>query len=204
MRRTESATPAIGVLTAGALDGIGDVAGVCVGHTTLDDGAIQTGVTVIRPHDGDVYRDKVPAAVCVINGFDKSVGLMQIQELGVLETPIGLTNTFGVSAVSEAQIRSAIDANPEIGRSGPTLNPLVLECNDGYLNDLHAFAVTDEHYRSALSKARPEFERGAIVRPPNRAHGAPCGGRPCADRFGVWARQRRHCARILDGVHGSP
>ncbi len=64
MRRTESATPAIGVLTAGALDGIGDVAGVSVGHTTLDDGAIQTGVTVIRPHDGDVYRDKVPAAVC--------------------------------------------------------------------------------------------------------------------------------------------
>jgi D-aminopeptidase len=67
-----------------------------------------------------------------------------------------------VSAVSEAQIRSAIDANPEIGRSGPTLNPLVLECNDGYLNDLHAFAVTAEHYRSALSKARPEFERGAV------------------------------------------
>jgi len=100
----------IGSLVAGPRGTIADVAGVTVGHCTLAQGAVQTGVTVIRPHDGDVYRHKVPAAACVINGFGKSVGLVQVDELGTLDTPIALTHTFGVGAVAQAQIRAAIAA----------------------------------------------------------------------------------------------
>ncbi len=107
------------------------MAGVTVGHCTLSEGAIQTGVTVIRPHAGDLYHDRVPAAAAVLNGFGKSIGLMQLEELGLIETPIALTNTFGVPAVAAAQIRAALAVNPGIGRELPTVNPLVFECNDG-------------------------------------------------------------------------
>jgi D-aminopeptidase len=154
--------PHIGSLTAGPLGTIADVAGVTVGHCTLDEGAVQTGVTVVRPHDGDIYRSKVPAAASVINGFGKSIGLVQIDELGVLETPIALTNTFGVGTVANAQIRDAIEANPSIGRDWPTVNPLVFECNDGYLNDIQALAVQESHYRDALHACDAGFERGSV------------------------------------------
>ncbi|KGD05918.1 DmpA family aminopeptidase [Burkholderia pseudomallei] len=156
------AAPHIGALPAGPLRSIADVAGVTVGHATLDARGVQTGVSVVRPHAGDVYRDKVPAAAAVINGFGKSIGLVQVDELGVLETPLALTNTFGVGALAQAQIRAAIDANPQIGRVWPSVNPLVFECNDGYLNDLHAFAVTPAHYAQALADARRAFARGAV------------------------------------------
>lgn len=156
------AAPHVGALPAGPLRSIADVAGVTVGHATLDARGVQTGVSVVRPHAGDVYRDKVPAAAAVINGFGKSVGLVQVDELGVLETPLALTNTFGVGALAQAQIRAAIDANPQIGRAWPSVNPLVFECNDGYLNDLHAFAVTPAHYAQALADARRAFARGAV------------------------------------------
>lgn len=154
--------PYIGRLPAGPLNAISDVAGVTVGHATLAEGAIQTGVTVIRPHQGDPFRDKVPAAATVFNGFGKSIGLVQVQELGLLETPIALTNTLSVGSMATAQIISAIQANPEIGRSDPTVNPLVFECNDGYLNDIQAMAVGAEHYQQALASAAPEFAQGAV------------------------------------------
>ncbi|MEB0012453.1 P1 family peptidase [Glaciimonas sp. Gout2] len=154
--------PIIGSLAAGPNNAISDVAGVTVGHVTLMQGAIQTGVTVIRPHDGDPFRDKVPAAAVVFNGFGKSIGLVQLQELGVLETPIALTNTLSVGTVATAQIISAIKTNPEIGRADPTLNPLVFECNDGYLNDIQAMAVTTEHYQHALNAAEPIFLQGSV------------------------------------------
>src|SRR5471030_1633039 len=154
--------PSIGVLPRGPRGTIADVAGVKVGHCTLDDGPVQTGVTVIHPHGGDPYRSNVPAAVTVINGFGKSIGLMQVEELGVLETPIALTNTFRVAAVAEAQIRSAIRANPEVGREWPTVNPLVFECNDGYLNDIQALAVTGEHYSHASHGASAEVASGSV------------------------------------------
>ncbi|SAL41389.1 aminopeptidase [Caballeronia choica] len=153
--------PHVGTLAAGLLGTIADVAGVTVGHCTLDEGPVQTGVTVVRPHDGDVYRRKVPAAASVINGFGKSIGLVQVDELGVLETPIALTNTFGVGTVANAQIRAAITANPEIGREWPTVNPLVFECNDGYLNDIQALAVQEAHYHRALQACDRAFERGS-------------------------------------------
>ncbi|MGS0890974.1 DmpA family aminopeptidase [Burkholderia stagnalis] len=147
---------------AGPRGTIADVPGVTVGHRTLDDGALQTGVTVVKPHPGDVYRDKVPAGTAVINGFGKSIGLVQVDELGTLDTPIALTNTFGVGTVANAQIRAAIAANPLIGRDWPTVNPLVFECNDGYLNDIQAFAVTDAHYDDACRAASRDVVRGAV------------------------------------------
>jgi len=162
MDSTSLDMPRIGVLPSGVRDSICDVAGVSVGHCTLADAQLQTGVTVLRPHAGDLYRDKVPAAVSVLNGFGKSVGLVQVEELGVLETPIALTNTFGVGTVANAQIRSAIAANPEIGRAWPTVNPLVFECNDGYLNDIQALAVQEAHYMAALDGAAADFAQGAV------------------------------------------
>ncbi len=154
--------PYIGHLPAGKLNLITDVMGVEVGHCTLADGAIQTGVTVIKPHSGNLFCAKVPAAVSVINGFGKSIGLLQIDELGVLETPIALTNTFSVAALATAQIRQAIAENPEIGRQLSTVNPLVFECNDGYLNDIQKMVITDQHYQSACQNATAHFGQGAI------------------------------------------
>ncbi|RAS38011.1 P1 family peptidase [Paraburkholderia bryophila] len=154
--------PHIGALPRGPLGTIADVPGVSVGHCTLDQGAVQTGVTVIRPHGGDPFRDKTPAAVSVINGFGKSIGLVQVEELGTLETPIALTNTFGVAAVAQAQIRAAIRANPRIGREWSTVNPLVFECNDGYLNDIQAMAVGPQHFDDAYAAASAEVASGSV------------------------------------------
>lgn len=154
--------PCIGNLRQGARNAITDVEGVTVGHQTLDDGDVQTGVTVVRPHAGDPFRDKVPAAAVVLNGFGKSVGLVQLAELGVLETPIALTNTFSVGTVATAQIRHCVAANPESGRSLPTVNPLVFECNDGFLNDIQRLAVTEADYLHALAGADADFAQGSV------------------------------------------
>jgi D-aminopeptidase len=154
--------PFIGNLRQGERNAITDVAGVTVGHRTLNDGGVQTGVTVIRPHAGDAFRDKVPAAAVVLNGFGKSVGLVQLEELGVLETPIALTNTFSVGTVATAQIRDCVARNPETGRALPTVNPLVFECNDGYLNDIQRLAVTEADYLQALQDAGEDFAQGSV------------------------------------------
>jgi D-aminopeptidase len=157
-----STAPHIGILASGPLGTIADVDGVTVGHCTIDHDALQTGVTVIRPHRDDPFVHKVPAAVSVINGFGKSIGLVQVEELGTLETPIALTNTFGVGAVAHAQIRAAIRANPQIGREWSTVNPLVFECNDGYLNDIQALAVTEQHFNDAFDAAGANVASGSI------------------------------------------
>ncbi|CAH2917115.1 MAG: D-aminopeptidase (EC [uncultured Paraburkholderia sp.] len=149
--RGSASAPHIGVLPSGPLNSIADVDGVSIGHCTLAEGAIQTGVSVIRPHPGDPFIDKVPAAASVINGFGKSVGLVQVEELGTLETPIALTNTFGVAAVAQAQIRAAIRADSRVGREWPTVNPLVFECNDGYLNDIQALAIGERQFNDACA-----------------------------------------------------
>src|SRR4051812_24130802 len=154
--------PHIGALASGPRDAISDVPGVTVGHHTLAEGDVQSGVTVVRPHAGDPYRDKVPAAAVVFNGFGKSVGLVRVRELGVLETPIALTNTYSVPAVAQAQIRQCIAANPESGRSLPTVNPLVFECNDGYLNDIQRMAVQESHYLRAHDGAVADVGQGAV------------------------------------------
>jgi len=154
--------PRIGTLESGARDAITAVEGVKVGHCTLATGDVQTGVTVIVPHDGDPFREKVPAAAVVINGFGESIGLMLVEELGVMETPVALSNTFAFGAVAEGQVRAACRANPAIGRELGTVHPLVLECNDGYLNDIQALPVTAAHYAEALAAASADFARGSV------------------------------------------
>jgi D-aminopeptidase len=153
---------ATGSLPPGARNSIADVSGVTVGHTTLIDRDICTGVTAILPHDGDLFRDKPAAAAFVLNGFGKSTGLIQLNELGALETPILLTNTFAVGTCANALIRRAIAADPEIGRQTSTVNPVVLECNDGYLNDIQAMAVTEAHAAGAIDAASDEVGVGAV------------------------------------------
>lgn len=160
--RLHGLSPRCGRGTPLPRDAITDIGGIRVGHATVAEGARQTGVTVLSVHDGDAYRDKVPAGVAVINGFGKSVGLLQIEELGTLDTPIALTNTFSVGAIASAQIRQAVAANPAIGRGAPTLNPLVLECNDGVLNDIQAMALDDSHYAAALQARDAVFAQGAV------------------------------------------
>jgi len=152
-----------GRLAAGPGNAITDVPGVAVGHRSLRADGIVTGVTAIVPHPGDLFRLKPRAAVEVINGFGKSAGLMQVAELGTIETPILLTNTFGVAACTEALIRRAVAANPAIGRKTSTVNPLVCECNDGAISDIQAMAVMPADAVAALDAARPgPVEQGAV------------------------------------------
>lgn len=152
----------VGDLPAGPLNSICDVAGLRVGHVTLSDGDLRTGVTAILPHEGDPFREKVLAASHVVNGFGKSVGLVQLDELGQLETPILLTNTLSVAACAEHLVRRALAANPRIGRQTGTVNPVVGECNDGWLSDIRALAVTQDHAAEAIAKAAVTFERGSV------------------------------------------
>ncbi|MFJ3057490.1 P1 family peptidase [Herbaspirillum sp. NPDC087042] len=154
--------PHIGRLAAGPRNSITDVAGVSVGHCTLDAGPVQTGVTVVMPHGGNLFTHRLPAAAAVINGFGKSAGLVQLEELGQLESPIALSNTFAVGTLLTAQVRHTLRENPECGRSLSTVNALVLECNDAYLNDQQALAIEEQHYLQALQALSPEVAQGAV------------------------------------------
>ena len=152
----------VGRMRPGPLNSITDISGVLVGHTTLAGGDVHTGVTAILPHPGNLYEDKVTAACHVINGFGKSAGFIQIEELGTIETPILLTNTLSVGAAGTALVEYMLEQNPEIGRKLPTVNPVVCECNDGYLSDIRGLHVKREHVFSALASASREFEEGAV------------------------------------------
>jgi D-aminopeptidase len=157
-------------LLPGAHNAITDVAGVAVGHFTLiqGDGALRpgegpfrTGVTVILPHQGNLYAEKAPAAVHTINGYGKVAGFEQVRELGTIETPIALTGTLNVSRVADALITVAIEENPHIGVGFPesgrkgyaAVNPLVGETNDGFLSDLQARPIGETYVREALRAA---------------------------------------------------
>ncbi len=153
---------ACGSLPPGERNSIADVPGVLVGHATIAQGAVRTGVTAVLPHDGDLFQSKPLAAAQVLNGFGKGLGLVQLAELGTLETPILLTNTFAVGACANALIRRAIRADPEIGRRTATVNPVVLECNDGYLNDIQAMAVDESDAEAAIAAAAETFDLGAV------------------------------------------
>ncbi|MFJ5368058.1 P1 family peptidase [Bosea sp. CER48] len=142
-----------GIMRPGPLNAITDVPGVKLGHCTLQEGDIRTGFTALLPHDGNLFRRKVRAAVDVINGFGKSAGLMQLAELGQIETPLLLGNTLAVGTGFDALVTRALAANADIGRETGTVNPLVLECNDGYLSDIRARALTQEHAFAALDAA---------------------------------------------------
>jgi D-aminopeptidase len=142
-----------GVLAPGPLNAITDVAGVRVGHTTIIRGGdVRTGVTAVVPHGDGVFRHKVPAAVHVGNGYGKAAGVLQVRELGVLETPIVLTNTLSVGTVVTAVVEWTL-ARPgnETVRS---VNAVVGETNDGYLNDIRGMHVTAGDVASAIETAR--------------------------------------------------
>lgn len=159
----------IGKLKAGTKNCITDVADVKVGHFTLDyplneEGDVAcTGVTAILPHGGNVFREKVTAASYVLNGFGKTTGLVQVDELGVLESPIMLTNTFSVPAVTQGTLQYLLHQNEEIGISTGTVNIVVGECNDGHLNSIRHCAVTSNHAIEAIEKATNAVaEEGAV------------------------------------------
>lgn len=141
---------------------ITDVPGVLVGHSTIATGDYNTGVTAILPRAGNLYEHKVAAGCHVINGYGKSVGLMQIGEMGTVETPILLTNTFSVGACMDALFKYMVKTDPEIGGEAGTVNPLVLECFDGYLSNIRGFAVSEENVLEAIRAAGPDFEEGAV------------------------------------------
>ena len=151
-----------GIMKKGAKNLITDVPGVKVGHCTVADGEIQSGVTAILPHTGDLFHEKCPAGMHVINGFGKSAGLIQIDELGNIETPIVLTNTLSVGTAFTAVVRYMIERNEGIGRDEGTVNPVVLECNDGFLNDIRGLHIKEEHVYRAIEAADDTFELGAV------------------------------------------
>lgn len=142
----------LGVLPPGPLNAITDVAGVKVGHVTLIEGSdVRTGVTAIVPHEGNVFQDKVPGAVAVANGFGKLTGYTQVEELGTIETPVVLTNTLSVPAAAEALIEYTLGG---AGNEGvQSVNPVVGETNDGWLNDIRGRHVRKEHVLEAIRKA---------------------------------------------------
>jgi len=141
-----------GIFQPGPLNALTDVDGVQVGHRTLIEGdSVRTGVTAIRPHDGDLFREKVPAAVHVGNGFGKAAGFLQVQELGTIETPIVLTNTLDVGTAVEAVVRWTL-ARP--GHDDVfSVNAVVGETNDGYLNDIRGQHVTEADVIAAVEAA---------------------------------------------------
>jgi D-aminopeptidase len=151
-----------GVLQPGAHNAITDVEGVRVGHRTVVAGdSVRTGVTAILPHSGNVFQSKVPAAIYVGNGFGKAAGLLQVQELGNLETPIVLTNTLNVGTAVEAVVAWVLrqPGNEDVR----SVNAVVGETNDGYLNDIRGQHVTHEDVWRAIEAATAgEVEEGCV------------------------------------------
>jgi D-aminopeptidase len=152
----------VGVLPAGRLDAITDVEGVRVGHATVVRGEdVRTGVTAVLPHGGNLFREKVPAAVFVGNGFGKLMGSTQVEELGELETPILLTSTLNTPRAADALIdwMLGLPGNEDVR----SVNPLVAETNDGLLNDIRGRHVGREEVFAALRNARGgEVEEGSV------------------------------------------
>jgi D-aminopeptidase len=142
-----------GILSPGPLNAITDVSGVRIGHQTIWSGdSIRTGVTAIIPHEGDLFNLKTPAAVYTANGFGKAAGFLQVQELGNIETPIVLTNTLSVGRAVEAVVKWTLQQpGHENIRS---VNAIVGETNDGYLNDIRGMHVTTEHVIAAIESAK--------------------------------------------------
>lgn len=160
--RTRDIGLRVGVLPTGPLNAITDVAGVRVGHTTIIKGDdIRTGVTAILPHAGNLFREKVPGAVFVGNGFGKLMGSTQIYELGEIETPILLTSTLAVPRVADALLdyMLALPGNEDVR----SVNPLVAETNDGYLNDIRGRHITRDDVLAAIRGAHDgPVEEGTV------------------------------------------
>jgi D-aminopeptidase len=159
-------------MATGQWNAITDVSGVRVGQVTLIEGdgplvpgkgPVRTGVTVIMPHEGNLFREKVPGAIHVINGFGKCMGQEQVDELGNLEGPIALTGTMNVGLVTDAIVAYGVRENPDIGVRTSTINPVVGECSDMYLNDMQGRHVREHHVLAAIDAASSgPVEEGAV------------------------------------------
>ncbi|HEY5883391.1 MAG TPA: P1 family peptidase [Pyrinomonadaceae bacterium] len=152
----------VGILPAGPLNAITDVNGVTVGHTTIIRGDnIRTGVTAVLPHGGNLFREKVPAAIFVGNGFGKLMGSTQVDELGEIETPILLTSTLSVPRVADALLDHmlSLPGNEAV----QSVNAIVAETNDGFLNDIRGRHITRDDVFSAIKNAKGgDVEEGSV------------------------------------------
>ncbi|HVS83266.1 MAG TPA: P1 family peptidase, partial [Pyrinomonadaceae bacterium] len=160
--RAREAGIVVGILPTGPLNMITDVGGVAVGHNTIVRGEdVRTGVTAILPHGGNLFREKVPGAVFIGNAFGKLAGSTQVNELGEIETPIMLTSTLNVPRVADAVIdyMLALPGNEGV----QSINPLIGETNDGYLNDIRGRHVGRDEVFGAIKNARGgSVEEGAV------------------------------------------
>src|SRR5688572_1789936 len=160
--RAREAGIKVGVLPVGPLNAITDVAGLTVGHTTVSRGEnIRTGVTAILPHSGNLFREKVPGAVFVGNGFGKLMGSTQVTELGEIETPILLTSTLSVPRVADALLdyMLSLPGNEDV----QSVNPVVGETNDGYLNDIRGRHITRDDVLNSIKNAKGgPVEEGSV------------------------------------------
>ncbi len=150
----------IGTMAHGKHNLITDVPGVKVGHCTIDTEQHKTGVTVILPCEDDIFQNKMAAACHVLNGFGKTAGLMQIQELGTLESPIALTNTLNVGLVHDALVEYLCRQAEKNGYAIRSVNPVVCECNDASLNDIRHRAVGPKEVFEAIETAGLHFAQG--------------------------------------------
>lgn len=152
----------IGRLPRGIRNKISDVPGVLVGHATIDTDNHKTGVTVVLPPGRNLFTEKLVGASYVLNGFGKTLGLVQVDELGTIETPIALTNTLNVGLVHDALVEYMINVCADDGIRLTSVNPIVCECNDASLNDIRTRAVHKDHVFSAIQNARADFEEGDV------------------------------------------
>ena len=152
----------IGKMQPGKYNKITDVPGVTVGHATIHEGEAHTGVTVIMPSKDNIFAHPLPAACFVWNGFGKTLGLMQIEELGRLESPIALTNTMNVGLVHDALVGYLIERCEQDHTPIWSVNPVVGECNDSGINNIHLRAVKEQHVREAIASAKVDFEMGSV------------------------------------------
>ena len=154
---------AVGRFPAGELNALVDVPGVLVGHRTIVEDRLRTGVTAILPHGGNLYEEKVLGAYHAVNAYGKAAGLTQLAELGTIESPILLTNTLSVGAVWEGGLRHLLEQNPGAAVERDTVNVIVGECFDGWLSDARALAVRPEHALEAIAAAGPsETAEGGV------------------------------------------
>ncbi len=152
----------IGEHPRGKRNKITDVPGVKVGHRTLEEGEIHTGVTVILPVEDNIFINKCTAAAYVHNGFGKTCGLPQVEELGTLETPIALTNTLNVGLVADALVEYTLKQCEADGAEASSVNPVVGECNDSRINRISLRAVKKEDVFAAIEQAGEDFEEGCV------------------------------------------
>lgn len=169
--RAREAGLSFGVLPPAPRNAISDVAGVKVGHTTLVRGAgalkqgfgpVRTGVTVIVPHGGNLHQRPVKASYFDLNGCGGLVGALQMREFGVIDTPMGLTNTMSMGTVADALVKYVLRSNPEAGLSEDAVIPIVSECDDSFLNDARGMHVLEEHVHAALDRVSEGVEEGAV------------------------------------------